>query len=232
MILRYGSHRSQAGDLTLPADEGPWPVAVVIHGGCWRTRYDRRLMDPLCADLAARGWAAWNVEYRRVGLRGGGGWPMTFDDVDAAIAYLAAVAEPLDLARTVAIGHSAGGHLALWAAARSLVTAAVGQAAVSDLEAAARDGVCGGMPQRLLGGGPREVPDRYAAGSPARLLPLPVPALLVHGDRDEVVPVGMSRDFAAAAGCDLEVLPGDGHFEHLEPGSRAWATVVAWLARI
>jgi acetyl esterase/lipase len=231
MIVRYGEHRSQFGELAVPPGEGRWPVAVVIHGGCWRTRYDLHLMDAVCADLARRGWAAWNVEYRRVGPRGGGGWPATFDDVEAAIERLASPAGArIDPGRIVAIGHSAGGQLALWAAARGLVCAAVGQAAVSDLDAAARDGVCGGMPQRLLGGAPGDVPERYASASPARLLPLPVPALLVHGERDDVVPVGMSRAVAARAGCDLEVVAGEGHFEHLEPGSRAWATVVEWLS--
>jgi pimeloyl-ACP methyl ester carboxylesterase len=111
------------------------------------------------------------------------------------------------------------------------LTAAVGQAAVADLDAAAAQGVCGGMVERLLGGSPAEAPDRYAAASPARRLPLRVPALLVHGDRDDTVPVAMSRDFAAASGCDLAVLAGDGHYEHLEPASRAWATVVEWLER-
>ena len=192
-------------------------------------------MDPLAADLVARGWAAWNVEYRRVGLRAGGGWPATFDDVAAAIDLLADVEAPLDLGRVAAVGHSAGGHLALWAAGRSdarvPLSAAVGQAAVSDLDRAAAAGVCGGMVERLLGGAPARVPDRYREASPARRLPLDVPVLLVHGGRDDVVPVDMSRRFAAAAGCELVELEADGHFEHLEPGSRAWATVVEWLER-
>jgi pimeloyl-ACP methyl ester carboxylesterase len=87
------------------------------------------------------------------------------------------------------------------------------------------------MVERLLGGTPDEVPDRYRAASPAARLPLPIPALLVHGDRDDTVPVAMSRDFAAAAGCELAELAGDGHYEHIEPGTRAWATVVGWLER-
>jgi dipeptidyl aminopeptidase/acylaminoacyl peptidase len=208
---------------------------VLIHGGCWRPRYDRHLMDALAADLAARGWSAWNVEYRRVGLRAGGGWPETGADVAAAIDHLAELDTPLDLARVAAVGHSAGGHLALWAAgrddARVPLAAVVGQAAISDLEAASTQGVCGGMVEQLVGGSPKRMPDRYRAASPARRLPLRVPALLVHGDRDDTVPVQMSRDFAAAAGCDLAELAGDGHYEHLEPGSRAWATVVEWLER-
>jgi acetyl esterase/lipase len=234
-LHRYGDHRSHVAELFLPAGPGPHPVVVLIHGGCWRQRYDRHLMDALAADLAARGWAAWNIEYRRVGLGAGGGWHATGADVAVAIDHLAELDAPLELSRVAAVGHSAGGHLALWAAQRPEadvpLTAAVGQAAVSDLDAAAAQGVCGGMVERLLGGSPAEVPDRYGAASPARRLPLRVPALLVHGDRDDTVPVRMSRAFAAAAGCDLVVLAGDGHYEHLEPRSRAWTTVVEWLER-
>jgi acetyl esterase/lipase len=234
-LHRYGPHRSQIAELHLPAGPGPHPVCVLVHGGCWRPRYDLHLMDDLAADLAARGWAAWNVEYRRVGPRAGGGWPETGADVAAAIDQLAAVGALLDLLRVAAVGHSAGGHLALWAAgrgdARVPLTAVVGQAAVSDLAAASAQGVCGGMVERLLGGPPSRVPDRYRAASPSARLPLHVPALLVHGDRDDTVPVEMSRDFAAAAGCDLAELAGGGHYEHLEPGSRAWATVIEWLER-
>jgi acetyl esterase/lipase len=231
----YGTHRSQVADLWLPGGRGSHPVVVLIHGGCWRQRYDRHLMDALAADLAARGFAAWNVEYRRVGLGAGGGWPATGADVAVAIDHLAELDAPLDLDRVAAVGHSAGGQLALWAAQRPgadvPLTAAVGQAAIADLDAAAAQGVCGGMVERLLGGSPAEVPDRYGVASPARRLPLRVPALLVHGDRDDTVPAGMSRKFAAASGCDVVVLAGDGHYEHLEPSSRAWATVVEWLER-
>jgi acetyl esterase/lipase len=235
-LHRYGRHRSQVADLTLPAAPGPHRVVALVHGGCWRARYDRHLMDGLAADMASRGWAAWNVEYRRVGRGAGGGWPATLDDVSAAIDHLAELDAPLDLERVAAVGHSAGGQLALWAAgrrgARVPLSAAVGQAAVSDLDQAAAQGVCGGMVERLLGGPPDRVPDRYREASPARRLPLEIPALLVHGGRDDVVPVAMSRAFAAAAGCELAELADDGHFEHIEPGSRAWATVVAWLERL
>jgi acetyl esterase/lipase len=193
-------------------------------------------MDGLAADLAERGRAAWNIEYRRVGLRAGGGWPATFDDVSSAIDHLAEVDAPLDLERVAAVGHSAGGHLVLWAAgrkgARVPLSAVVGQAAVSDLEKAAARGVCGGMVEQLLGGPPDRVPDRYREASPARRLPLEVPALLVHGGCDDIVPAAMSREFAAAAGCELAELADGGHFEHIEPGTRAWATVVTWLERL
>lgn len=241
--LSYGPGRQNVLDVTLPAGGGPHPVAFVLHGGFWRARYKRELMAPMCADLAARGWAAVNVEYRRVGrLRGGGGGvPATLEDVAAALDHLADLDEPLDLERVVSIGHSAGGHLALWAAApragsRVRCAGAVGQAAVSDLQRAAELALGAGIVQRFCGGGPEEVPARYRQASPAALLPLGVPQLLVHGERDEIVPVSLSRSYAAAAraGGDevaLVLRPEDGHFEHTDPASGAWEAVISWLTR-
>jgi acetyl esterase/lipase len=212
-------------------------VAVVIHGGFWRDAYDRTLMDELCEDLAATGWAAWNLEYRRLG--GGGGWPETFDDVAAGIDHLDRLVD--DLSVVVTIGHSAGGHLALWAATRPdprvRVTHAVAQAGVVDLVEAARLGLSRGVAEELLGGSPSEVPELYDLASPAARLPLGVPQLLVHGGRDEIVPAAMSRAFAnsaEAAGDRIELVVHDelGHFEHLDPSSAAWASVRTWLAAI
>ena len=238
MVLRYGDeHRSQVGELFRPEGAGPAPVAVVLHGGFWKQRYDRHLMDGLCRDLAGRGWAAWNVEYRRVGLHGGGGWPETFADVAAAIDHLAAM-DGLDLGRVVTIGHSAGGHLALWVAARPglpagapgaeprvRVTHAAAQAGVSDLAEAARLGLGGGAAERLT----RGRPEAYELGSPRARLPLSVPQLLVHGTGDDTVPVGMSRDYAAATDEAELVEYGGGHYEHIDPASEAWRAVVEWL---
>jgi acetyl esterase/lipase len=222
-------------------------VAVLIHGGFWRARYHLRLEDLLVADLADRGWAVWNLEFRRLGLRSGGGWPATFEDVAAGIDHLGTLDEPLDLARIVAIGHSAGGQLALWAAARRGLPAdapgadpsvrlagAVAQAGVVDLREAARLGLSKHAAEKLLGGPPAKWPKRYDVASPLERLPLGVPHLLVHGDADDVVPIGLARgyaDRAAYAGdpCDLVELAGCGHLEHLDPGSRAWAPVVRWM---
>jgi acetyl esterase/lipase len=238
--VRYGTDPSQVADLHLPAGAGPWPVAVVLHGGYWRARYDRTLMDAVCADLAAHGWAAWNLEFRRIG-GGGGGWPATFDDVSAGIDHLAALDAPIDIHRVVSIGHSAGGHLALWAATRTrprvTVTAAVGQAAVSDLAQASRLRLSDAAADELLGGSPDAVPERYAAASPAERLPLGVPSLLVHGAADDTVPVSFSIELHAAAvavgdACDLVVRERDGHFEHIDPSTEAWGTVIAWLREI
>ena len=120
-VHAYGPGPAQVGELWVPDGAGPHPVAVLLHGGFWRASYDHTLMEPLAADLVGQGWAAWNVEYRRVGMTGGG-WPGTFDDVAAAVDLLARLgreAPGLDLGRVVPIGHSAGGHLALWCAARA-----------------------------------------------------------------------------------------------------------------
>lgn len=241
--LSYGSGRQQVMDLTLPPGPGPFPVAFVLHGGFWRGRYGRSLMTGLCADLAARGWAAVNVEYRRLGrLRGGGGGvPATLEDVGAALDHLAGVDAPLDLDRVVSVGHSAGGHLALWVAgarenARVRCAGAVGQAAVSDLERAAALGLGGGVVERFCGGRPDEAPERYRLASPIARLPLGVAQLLVHGDRDEPVPHALSEGYAAAARAagdevTLVLRPGDDHMVHVDPASGAWAEVTAWLTR-
>jgi acetyl esterase/lipase len=231
---RYGAHRCQRADLYLPLGPGPHPVAVVLHGGYWRAQYSKRVMKGACADLVRRGVAAWNVEYRRIGRGQGGGWPTTLEDVAAGIDHLAEVADGrVDLDSVSAVGHSAGGQLALWAASRTdprvRVRRVVAQAAVCHLA------VAGEPAWRFLGGKPDEVPDRYEAADPMRLLPLGVPTLLVHGAEDETVPVERSREYAEAAraaGDDVELVepvPG-GHRAHPDPRSVAWRTAAEWIA--
>jgi acetyl esterase/lipase len=195
-------------------------VAVLIHGGFWRARYGRELEHPIARDLAARGWTVWNVEYRRLGE--GGGWPATFEDVKAAFGAL-----PMEASRVVAIGHSAGGHLAAWAAGEVPLSGVVSQAGALDLYELWRRGTSDHVVRQLLGGSPGEVPERYEAASPRP--PAGTPLLLVHGALDEDVPVSMSREFAAGSDCDLVVIDDEGHYEHLEPGSKCWAAVTAWL---
>jgi acetyl esterase/lipase len=244
--IAYGDHPDQAANLHLPAEgEGPWPTVVLVHGGFWRWGWDRTLMTPLARDLAGRGFAAWNIEYRRVGQEGGG-WPGTFEDVAAALDALAGL-DAVDDGRVVTVGHSAGGHLALWLAARRRLAAGapgaaprvfpcgvVSQAGITDLAHGALewlgDGACGA----LLGGDPAEVPDRYAAASPVALVPLGVPQLLVHGADDDVVPPEQSRSYAAAAydaGDAVELLefPAADHFDVIEAAGPQWAAVVEWL---
>ncbi|MEJ2856664.1 MULTISPECIES: alpha/beta hydrolase family protein [unclassified Saccharothrix] len=206
----YGTHPSQFGELSSPAGGDSFPVVVVIHGGFWHQRYGLELGRPLAADLAAHGVRAFNVEYRRVA--GGGGWPETGDDVLAAI-------DALD-ADVVTLGHSAGGHLAVWAAARHpRVVGAVAQAGVLDF---LQHPQITTRAAELLGGTPDEVPARYADASPAALLPITKPMVLVHGTDDEDVPVAQSEAFAAASGAELAVLPGVGHMELIDVEHPAW----------
>jgi dipeptidyl aminopeptidase/acylaminoacyl peptidase len=235
--LPYGPHPRQLGDLRLPAGAGPHPVAVLLHGGGWQHAFTLALMADLADDLVARAWATWNLEFRGTG--GGGGWPATFDDVAAGIDHLAALDAPLDLSRVVAVGWSAGGTLALWAAARRdpavPLAAVVGQAPPTDLEARSREGGdAAANVHALLGGPPDVVPERYRAASPIVLLPLGVPLLLVHGEADTLVEAAGSRRFveAARAGGDRAALvlrSGDDHAVHVDPGSVAWHAVLAWL---
>ena len=209
-------------------------MVVLLHGGYWRSKYGKSLMRAVGADLARRGFAAWNVEYRRMG-RHGGGWPMTFDDVAAAVDLLAELRDPrLDLDAVDVVGHSAGGQLAVWAAARRGARVAIRRVVV---QAAVLDMVWAGDPAaELLGGGPDEVPERYAATDPMRLLPLGKPILVVHGADDETVPLGRSHrwvEAARAAGDSVELVepsPG-GHRIHIDPRSEAWRVVAEWLAR-
>jgi len=210
----YGPDASQFGDLYEGGDRG---VAVLIHGGFWRDRYDLTLMEPLAADLVARGWTAWNIEYRRLGS--GGGVPETLDDVSAAIDHLASLG--LDGGLVVAIGHSAGGHLAAWAAAREdarvPLTGYVSQAGVLDTKRAFELGLSGNVARHFLDASPIERPPS-------------VPGLLVHGTRDDTVPVELSEAFAAASGAELAVFDED-HFGHLDPANPMWKAVVEWLAK-
>ena len=240
MRHRYGSHFHQLADLVLPAGDGPFPVAVVLHGGFWREQHSLDLTDDLARDLARRGFAAWNVEFRRVGEVSEGGYPTTLEDVAAAIDALAGLDAPLDLGRVVAVGHSAGGQLALWAAAREApavsLVGAVAQAGVSDLREADRLQLGEGATAAFMGGHADDVPERYADASPVERLPLRVPQLLVHGEADARVPADMSRRYAEAARAaddevELVLRPGEDHFVHLEPAGGAWADVVRWLER-
>jgi acetyl esterase/lipase len=250
----YGPAPAQAADLYLPdaypaglvAVQG---VAVLVHGGFWRARYDRAQSVPLAHDLLAAGWAVWNVDYRGVDPAAAGsaraGWPHTYQDVAAAADLLADVAvhRGLPLSRVVAIGHSAGGALALWLAVRSAagdpwsgrtprlrLDGVVAQAAVCDLVAADHEGLGDGAVRDLFDGG---APDPLA--DPTARLPLGVPILLVTGDRDDVVPATQTVEFAArarAAGDHVSEWhdPAAGHFEHLDPSSSCWQAVLDWLA--
>ncbi len=212
---RYGALGCQVADLWLPvgtARSGRIPVVVLIHGGYWRSVYPKVVMNRLARAVAKRGWAAWNIEYRRLGpFGGGGGWPTTLDDVDAAVDHVARL-RGVDPERTVTCGHSAGGCLAPWVAARGRRAhdagssapavsprAAMSLAGVVDLRRGAELGLGGGAVSRFMGGSFEAHPDRYESSSPAALLPLGARQVLVHGLSDTVVPPAMSSDYARAA---------------------------------
>lgn len=243
--VAYGEDPLQFGELRLPSGSGPHPVALVVHGGCWLAAYDLGYMAGLAAALAEAGVATWSVEYRRVG-DAGGGWPGTLADVAAAADRLRQLGGPhrLDLERVVVVGHSAGGHLALWLAARHRLaaddplrgpdplrpTAVVALAGIPDLAAYAAPEGCGAAVPELLGGEPADVPDRVRRASPIELVPIGAPQILIVGGRDAIVPAEQAERHAAraaAAGDRVEVreVASAGHFELVVPGSVAWPTV-------
>jgi acetyl esterase/lipase len=249
--LVYGPDPDQLIDLWSPKrDRLAAPLIVIIHGGFWMAQYDRTHSRPMANALAAEGYAVAVPEYRRVGSPGRGGWPGTFDDIAALIDSVGRLAAPhgADPDRTVWVGHSAGGHLALWAAARHRLppgspwraagppaAGVVSLAGCSSLRLSAQWGEGDGAAARLLGGTPDEVPERYAAADPAALLPLGVPVTLVHGTRDEQVRVEMSREYAAratAAGDQVSMveLPGVEHFGLIDPLCAAWPHVLQAIA--
>ena len=247
--IPYGPDRLNFGELRVPDGAGPFPIAVVIHGGCWQSEYDLTHAAAESEALRQAGMAVWTIEYRRIG-DSGGGWPGTFQDVAAAIDFipdLAARHGRLDSARVVLIGHSAGGHLAMWAASRQTASTSSGApappslalrgvvslAGISDLRTyGAQEGSCNAAVPQLMGGSPDDHPDRYAAVSPLELVPLRAPVHLVHGALDPIVPPSQSHTFAdrnrsAGGRAIVVIVDGAGHFDVIAPQSRAFAEVIA-----
>src|SRR4051812_8009504 len=236
--IPYGPSPEQVGDLWRPdSPGGPVPVVALWHGGGYVPEVDRTIMEGVARDLCAHGWAAWNLEYRRVGS--GGGWPQTFADAADGLDRLAELDGTVDVGRVVTLGFSAGAPLALWAAARGDAVvrpvAAVNQAGLTDLVSVAQDrGLSSSVLIRDLLGDPDANPEPYALANPIDNLPLGLPQLHVHGDADENIPLALTRRFverARAAGDEAEliVVPGATHFDHNDPSSEAWAAVVRWL---
>jgi len=246
--IPYGDHPMQFGDLRIPDGDGPWPVAILIHGGCWQDIATLQYFDRVAEAITDMGVVTWNIEYRPVDVEGGG-WPGTFADVGAAVDQLRDIGQEygVGMERVIALGHSAGGHLALWAAGRPRVPedselyvddplpigGVVSLSGIPELRRyrALESAPCGeGIIDRLMGGGPREVPDHYIAGSPFQMLPLNVPQIHITGRDDEIVPFRQVSPYnyeSQSAGDDSEliVVPDAGHYEVVWPGTAAWERV-------
>jgi acetyl esterase/lipase len=260
--VQYGARKYQFGDLWVPAAKigTKLPVVVFLHGGWWQSAYDLAYAGELCAALKAEGVAVWSVEYRRVGETGGG-WPATFQDVAAGFDFVAELAKkhPLDLTRVVAVGHSAGGHLAFWLAGRHHLPetselhglrvpavplhGVIALAGVVDLRLTidlagyftfAHDK---GEVVSLMGGTPMQVPERYRAGNPGDLLPLSVPQVLIQGTEDSQIPPQLPERWAEMARrqgdtVTVTMVPGAGHFDVVDPQSMAWPVVKAAVRKM
>ncbi|MDX3313591.1 alpha/beta hydrolase [Streptomyces sp. NPDC054884] len=266
VITAYGDHPDQVIDFYVPRVQagqgGPVPLVVVLHGGAWRAPYDRRHITPFADFLAQRGFAVANVEYRR-GAESpapegtspiAGRWPDTFDDVAAALDALPGLARTAvpqaDARRTVLTGHSAGGHLALWAAARHLLPVdspwrtgdptslrgVVALAPIADFAVAGKLDVCGGATRQLLGGD-EYFEERRTYADPALLLPTGVATTLVQGRGDDVVPQAVAEAYADAAAkagevVGLTLLEDVGHFPLIDPAADACAVVAEEIAQL
>ena len=251
--LPYGTDSLQFGDLRLPVGAGPFPLAIVIHGGCWVSRFASLQNTAAMADaLREAGVATWNIEYRRLD-HPGGGWPGTFTDVADAADFVLQLAGrfPIDTGNVIAVGHSAGGHLALWLGGRTglstgsalhrpnpialrAVVALGGPGDLRDFTGYA-ERICGEpVIEQLFGGSPAAVPDRFDQGSPRSLLPMGIRQLLIVGEADRVMPAPSREAYAAAARAagdpvEVVVIPGAAHFEVIAPVAAAWPTVRATL---
>jgi acetyl esterase/lipase len=230
--LAYGSDPNQFGDLRLPKARGPFPVAMNIHGGYWRAKYDLAHAGHLCAALTQKGIATWNVEYRRVG-NPGGGWPGTFEDIANGYRFLPQIARRFNLnpAKILVMGHSAGGQLALCLAAHEpSVQRAVSLAGVVDLQRAFDLHLSTDAVVEFLGGKPSDVPDHYHEADPMRLTIPQTKQILLHGANDDVVPPDFSHAYVekkkkAGEDVTLEPISKADHFDLIDPRSPAWPMV-------
>ncbi len=242
--ISYGDDPLQFGELRLPKNtKGKHPVVIVVHGGCWFAEYDLHHLAAFSDALTKLGVATWTIEYRRIGDKGGA-WPGTFQDVAKGTDYLREVAKKhsLDLGHVVVIGHSAGGQLALWLAARKNLpktsvlyaanplplTGVVALAGISDLKKYRPN--CDDSVNKLLGGSPEQFAERYQQTSPMELLPLKVPVRLIHGAKDRIVPLALGQEFATAAqqkGDDVRLTTLDtaGHFDLISPQGKEWTVI-------
>jgi acetyl esterase/lipase len=248
--LTYGTGPQQFVELWLPKTAGPHPVILLVHGGCWLSELPGlELMTPMAEALRGRGYAVWNIEYRRIGTQGGG-YPATFTDTAVAADLMRGVAGKygLDLNHVIAVGHSAGGHLAMWLAARGHLPASsplrtadplkisgvVSLAGILDLKGYREDGAaCGGAPTvDGITGAAQRTGDIYADTSPLALLPIGTKQAVIAGGQDHIVPDHWRLSYVAAANAAGEKpvslgIPEAGHFELIDPKSAAWPQITA-----
>lgn len=257
--ISYGKDENQFGDLRVPSGAGPYPIAILIHGGCWKADFATlRDLAPMADALKADGIATWNIEYRRL-FQTGSGWPGTYLDVSKSVDYVRSIAadKKLDLTRVIVIGHSAGGHLATWVAARARLSTAsplyvkdplpirgvIDLAGTGDMEAFIQfeqQGCHGAVVEEMLGGKPIDVPEHYAQASAIKMLPLGIPQILIWGKNDDIAPIFLGERYMLAAKqagdpVRLVSIPDVGHFEIASPLATTWPAVrseiVALLAK-
>ena len=232
--VAYGEERSQFIDFRFPTTHAAAAIIIMIHGGFWRQEHDLAHAGHLCAALTACGLATANIEYRRVG-EPDGGWPGTFDDVETAIH--AVQKRNGNDKPAVVVGHSAGGHLALWAVTRQLdLAAVVALAPVACLQTAWQQRLGDGAVANLLGGAPDAVPDRYLFASPSEHNTR-TRRVLIHGTADDVVPLSISQDYVRERAAESDAirlieLPGADHFDVIDPRSAPGRTVIAEIRRM
>ena len=230
--LSYGSDPNQFGELRVPKGGGPFPVLISIHGGYWRAKYDLAYMGHLCAALTGKGLATWNLEYRRVG-NAGGGWPGTFEDVRNGYRFVSQIAKRynLDSTKWAAVGHSAGGQLALCLAGHEpAVKRVVSLAGVVDLQQAWELHLSDNAVVGFLGGEPATVPEHYHEADPMQLKISQAMQWLIHGASDDTVPPFLSRNYTEqkkTRGENVHYLEIStaGHFDLVDPRSTAWPKV-------
>ncbi len=244
--LAYAKAPQQYGELWLPEGSGPFPVVVFIHGGCWLNAIDITHTHAASTALAEAGYAVWSLEYRRIGDPGGG-WPGTFDDISRGVDHLLELVDryPLDISRVYLTGHSAGGHLALWAATRETpgknavkIAGVITLAGILDLESYAfGNSSCQRAVAQLMGGSAKQWPDRYRHASPLHHLPTTVATTLIQGTSDTIVPMSQAEAYYESAHqhdpeapVSLRPVEGAGHFDLIHPGTDAWQQLLEVLA--
>jgi len=249
-LVPYGEEDLQFGELRTPLSQDTFPLVIFIHGGCWLSAYNLEYLSAAAGDLVKEGYAVWTPEYRRVGDESGG-YPNTFKDIQASVDFARTLAEiyPLDLENVVLMGHSAGGHLALWLATQGNLPSnsrlynpnplplkgVISLAGITDLTAYDKVGNdCSTAVVELMGGQPAEMESRYFKSSPINLLPSNIPTRLIQGEVDNIVPASQGEAYATkakAAGDDAKVvtIEGGGHFDMVSPYSAAWKVIKSEL---